>query len=497
MTTTINTDSTSTIGFWTDNRDAFSAYADKKFESSSREIKGLLNNTKATFDLICITLKKKTAYSQSSEAADITHAAEENFNAIRKQHPETYEYLLHLDNALDAVLVNFLDATEPSVDTPFTMVQNKKKPKKQTPETIQPITTNNSFQALQQLETMEDITEAAPAPQHPPHAPTAKPPPITIPSLPHPLKFTKTLQGLLLNNLKAVNTRDGMKIYTDTLADFQTTKDHLNKENIEYFTYQLRQDRPLRVIIRRLPNNVDTQEIHAALEELGFEVQNVRQLKKTENGTDILYPLYAVSLTRSTKAQEIYQLNRLLFTVIKVESYKSSPGIKQCFRCQRFNHTFRECRLPTRCVICAEEHHHKECPNREKAREDHSKLRCANCQQNGHTASSKKCEKYKAELRKIEDQLQPAQQRLIAPRLTTPGLSYATIANPAPQPENLLPNSPPTQPSANPPPHPQPQPTPTIDHANLLNTIMNTIRPIIETMIQQFMSQLLTNLHGK
>lgn len=512
MSSTDASDPPSAIAFWIANREAFDAYAAKKQTTASSETATRLNRVRAAFDYACLILEQKTAYSLSPEALSITQVAERDFDDIRKTHTETHDYLDHLTSALDAVLGKFLAAPMhlppasnrrkrlDSDEEPFQAVKTKRPAKRSAVSQAPPVSTSNSFQALETDPATEQATpmEAATQPQSASQPP--KPPPVTVPSLPRPLHFNKDLRSRLQADFKTVSTRDGIKIYTTTVDDFRTLKAILTEEKVEYFTYQLRQERPLRVMIRRLPNNVDVDDIKAALTDLQYKVIAVRQLQKSENGVTTLFPLYAVSLERDAHASTIYSLTSLMHSIVRVESYKTTPGIKQCFRCQRFHHTFRECQLPTRCVICAGSHNHKECPVRDEARTDSQKLRCANCDTAGHTASSKTCPHYLAELARTTTehaQRQPAQQRLFTTRPVLPGRSYSAAVSPSPvsaptlsYPPNCSPSAPEPSDSATPGPSRPPEtPPPT----QLIDMIMTALKPLIESLIAQFFLQLPRN----
>ena len=61
----------------------------------------------------------------------------------------------------------------------------------------------------------------------------------------------------------------------------------------------------------------------------------------------------------------------------------------QCFNCQSFGHSAKNCRSKQKCLICGENHSHKGFPNK-IAR----KPKCAICK-GPHVASYKRCLKYK------------------------------------------------------------------------------------------------------
>ena len=198
-------------------------------------------------------------------------------------------------------------------------------------------------------------------------------------------------------------------------------------------------------MLKRLPKSTDAGEIKEELLAQWYPVRSVKQLTKKENNIEIKLPLFTLELDNTAKAKELYDLKILLYTVVALESYRPRSGLKQCFRCQRFNHTFSGCKLSPQCVICAGSHNHKDCPKREEARNDSSILKCANCGESGHPASYRGCKSYKAALENFEKPRRndPEQgkkkpvQRTFNSKKVTEGLSFSsavanrTLATPA------------------------------------------------------------------
>ena len=139
-------------------------------------------------------------------------------------------------------------------------------------------------------------------------------------------------------------------------------KQFLEDHNKQHFTFQLKSELPLRVILKILPAYTYPEEVKAELITAGYPVRSVKQLSKIENNETIRLPLYILELNNTNKGREIYDLKRLLYKVVSLEAYKPRSGMKQCYRCQRFKHTFPGCSLTPRCLLCAENHHHKDCP---------------------------------------------------------------------------------------------------------------------------------------
>ena len=74
-------------------------------------------------------------------------------------------------------------------------------------------------------------------------------------------------------------------------------------------------------MLKRLPSNTDPEEIKEELLNIEYPVRSVKQLTKTENNTVIKISLFTIELENTEKAKQIYDLKRLLYTVIAVESY--------------------------------------------------------------------------------------------------------------------------------------------------------------------------------
>ena len=75
--------------------------------------------------------------------------------------------------------------------------------------------------------------------------------------------------------------------------------------------------------------------------------------------------------------------------VYKVEEFRKPVSATQCFNCQSFGHSAKNCRSKQKCLICGESHSHKGCPNKEAR-----KPKCANSK-GPHVASYKGCPEYK------------------------------------------------------------------------------------------------------
>ncbi|KAL4121498.1 hypothetical protein QTP88_013998 [Uroleucon formosanum] len=183
------------------------------------------------------------------------------------------------------------------------------------------------------------------------------------------------------------SSTDQLKIQTATPEAYRLLVHYLKSNNAQYHTYQLTQDKPIRVVIRNIHPSTDINGIKKELTELSFVVIQVTNvLHKT---TKLPLPLFFVDLEKSEKSLEIFKLPSLLYTKIKVEEPYKPKTISQCQNCQDYGHTRSYCGYPPRCVRCGNSHLTSDCT---KPRD--SPAKCALCLGN-HLANYRGCNVFK------------------------------------------------------------------------------------------------------
>ena len=102
--------------------------------------------------------------------------------------------------------------------------------------------------------------------------------------------------------------------------------------------------------------------------------------------------MFQIELSDSAEAEALISNNLTCpqtGIIFKVEEFRSPISVQQCYNCQHFGHSAKNCQAKTKCVIYGEGHSHKGCPNREK-----KQPKCANCK-GPHVANYKGCPAYK------------------------------------------------------------------------------------------------------
>lgn len=253
-------------------------------------------------------------------------------------------------------------------------------------EDFPPIPLKNQFGPLTETEENELVTRTVP----PAVEKRVKVPPIVVTSISDLASFRKQLANCKETcNLKVsfqVGRRGECRLLTESLQDHQTFLGYLKHHQFHYYTYDTKNARPFKVVLKGLSNDQSVDEIKTELNVLlGFYPSQVIQMKKKSNGINsrpgLTSQFYLIHFNRN----EINNLKLLdkvqfLFHVrVKWENFKRHGGngqnLTQCRRCQAFGHGTDHCAQVPKCMICGESSHDKDnCPVKEIAQ-----FKCANC----------------------------------------------------------------------------------------------------------------------
>ncbi|GFU82431.1 nucleic-acid-binding protein from transposon X-element [Trichonephila clavipes] len=175
-----------------------------------------------------------------------------------------------------------------------------------------------------------------------------------------------------------------IKLCCDTHDQFYSLNNFLeNKTDFEFYSITPKHLRPIKVVIKGLPKNSKTTDIHQDLLDLGFTVERVSQL--TGRITNEPLPVFLITLPRNIDNAKIFKVDKLANITVTVEGYESK-GITQCYKCQKFNHTASNCHIKPRCLKCGEAHQTAQCLIQKV-----ENLYCINCKTYGHMANYSKC----------------------------------------------------------------------------------------------------------
>jgi hypothetical protein len=262
---------------------------------------------------------------------------------------------------------------------------NSRKRQRQSPETLRaykqtklnywlasPTTTSNSFALLDETPGPKEAIESRPV----------KPPPLFVDKVSNIQPLTKMLQEIVKDDYEIKTLKaQRVKIQLKSAESFSAVYKELKLRNTEFFTYQPKEERSFKVVLKHIHPSTDTNEISSALADLRHNVTNIWNIKHRQ--TMQLLPIFYFKLQPSDNNKDIYSLKRPLRT------------IPQCTNCQDYRHTKKFCNRQAQCVKYAKAHHTVDCPRKERS----DKVNCVLWDRN-NPANYKSCTICK-ELQKI------------------------------------------------------------------------------------------------
>jgi len=307
------------------------------------------NNTNNTID------KNKTSNANANKANPLkTPANKRNHSNSSNSEPSSPKLLQHVSKKLFVTRNRFdvLKSTESTEETSVTVTQEKQ-------SIADPVLTYSKL-----------------------------PPPIFIRGVEDfPGVCTKLIELIGVDNFICKSTADHLKIQTSNPGAYRTLVHFLRNAQAEFHTFQLNEDKPMRIVIRNLHPSTPTEMIKSELELRLYEVRQVTQV--IHRISKIPLPLFFVDLEPTDHSNEIFKLESLLHTKIKIEEPHKPKIISQCQNCQAYGHTKAYCGYSPRCVRCGDDHPSSACQN---SRQD--PMRCALCTGN-HPANYRGCTVYK------------------------------------------------------------------------------------------------------
>ncbi|GFX89952.1 nucleic-acid-binding protein from transposon X-element [Trichonephila clavipes] len=214
------------------------------------------------------------------------------------------------------------------------------------------------------------------------------------------------------------NTGNYIKIQPATAEDEDKIKYLLIIKKGNHYTIE--HPTVIKAVIKGLPSSTNVTDIESDLQAKGFEVEKIAQLRKFSTKSPL--PLFMIQIKRSENAQDIFKLKNLIYLTVEVVPFRRRPGASQCFNCNYFNHTSKNCKMTPRCLKCEGSHKTHDCPKTERLQA----LRCINCNEDGHLASSRQCPRFpRLKLKQKSEEPKTINQT----RPVTAELSYAKVCS--------------------------------------------------------------------
>jgi len=222
------------------------------------------------------------------------------------------------------------------------------------------------------------------------------PPPINVVGVTEFANIQSIMKAVSNKEYKVVSLNNNVwKINTQDPDSYRALATKLNEEGKEWYTYEDKNNRGIKVMARGLHPTCLKEDIIEDLKSKGMQIEDAvnilkRERIETNDGIKINkrgLPLFMLTFNKTEKVENVFKINAILNMRVKIEPLKKNTKlIPQCKKCQGFNHTQKYCRRETRCVKCAGKHDSKDC---KEIRSNPAK--CINCKGH-HPANYRGCE---------------------------------------------------------------------------------------------------------
>lgn len=215
-----------------------------------------------------------------------------------------------------------------------------------------------------------------------------KPPPIMIPCVDDIRLMVKNFLKIIKHDEFTYKSLSGgnIRVMVKTIQSYRILVRYLDDKGINFHTYQLKQERAYRVVVKNLHFSTPTVLIKDAIEEKGHKVRNIVNIKSKVSQNPL--PMFYIDLEPAGNNMDIYKIKYLYNAIVQIEAPIKKDDIVQCFRCQQYGHTKSYCRNNFKCVKCGLNHATLQC-----TKPANTPPQCANCLK-VHTANYKGCQTY-------------------------------------------------------------------------------------------------------
>ena len=139
----------------------------------------------------------------------------------------------------------------------------------------------------------------------------------------------------------------GIKVLCCSVDSFDTVREHLIENNVEFYTHTKRSERPHRVVVRGLANYQPEKIKKTLKEHFNLDALDVHAIRRRgESAGTGETPFIVVFPKGYTNLKELSEFKRMGKFFIRWEAYRNKrPNVTQCRNCLHLGHGTRNCHL--------------------------------------------------------------------------------------------------------------------------------------------------------
>ncbi|GBM56176.1 hypothetical protein AVEN_226079-2-1, partial [Araneus ventricosus] len=143
-------------------------------------------------------------------------------------------------------------------------------------------------------------------------------------------------------------------IKADTDENRQNIINFLKEKGLEFVLSEAQEDRPVKVVVRDLPTDIEITEITQNLEEKGCKMGRVSQMKNFKEKKPL--PLYLIDVKKHGNYTNIYNEKQICYYKVKVVPYRQRKKAAICFNGSGFYRSAKNCYVHPIYIKCKGHH---------------------------------------------------------------------------------------------------------------------------------------------
>lgn len=220
------------------------------------------------------------------------------------------------------------------------------------------------------------------------------PPPILVDGIKDFSKLHDELTNITKDlHIKLIND-ENIKINVKYSDSYKAIADLVNGKDYSWHSYENKQNRPIKVMAKKLHYSCAKEKIEQDLKKRGYKILEVTP--KLKYKTKQALNMFMLSFSQDEDINKIYGITDIMGMRVEIVPLKKNNLIPQCKNCQGYGHTQNYCARRPRCVRCTGNHSTSQC--------DKPKSACPKCIHCGgeHPANYRGCRVVK-ELQRIKN----------------------------------------------------------------------------------------------
>lgn len=220
-----------------------------------------------------------------------------------------------------------------------------------------------------------------------------KPPPPIVVSSNSISELHKQIIKAGVVNYTTSFSKNGIVVRIKITNDYKKVVNHLKSENVIFHTYQLEEDKTVKIVLSGLVD-MTKEEVEKILNEENVKPVEIKKLS-ISNKKHSEQAVYLLHFPKGTVDIKVLRMIKALdHQIVSWRYYSNRSQVMQCKNCQGLGHGAANCHRPSKCIKCADNHNSSSCPVAKQSPDGvipTHKLKCVNCGGN-HTANFSGCE---------------------------------------------------------------------------------------------------------